>query len=82
MLGAVIGFTALVQPESIIKVYERRIPAGFFTDEPKSAIPNCTPWQTYILLSAHKVGKRLSQIDYAAEIHVATILIDRPYVNQ
>jgi len=29
MLGAVVGLTDLVQPESIVKVLEQRIPAGF-----------------------------------------------------
>jgi 2-oxoglutarate ferredoxin oxidoreductase subunit gamma len=29
MLGAVVGMTDLVQPESIMKVLEQRIPAGF-----------------------------------------------------
>jgi 2-oxoglutarate ferredoxin oxidoreductase subunit gamma len=29
MLGAVVGLTDLVQPESIIKVLKRRIPSGF-----------------------------------------------------
>jgi 2-oxoglutarate ferredoxin oxidoreductase subunit gamma len=29
MLGAVVGMTDLVQPESIMKVLEQRIPSGF-----------------------------------------------------
>ena len=36
MLGAVVGLTDLVRPESIMKVLEARIPSGFLENEPES----------------------------------------------
>ena len=39
MLGAVVGMTGLVQPESIVKVLQSRIPSGFFETGGFSVLP-------------------------------------------